>query len=133
MNFVYISPNFPDAAWKFCAALKNNGVRVLGIGDEAYDRLTPQLKAALTEYYKVSSLENYSEVYRGVAYFAYKYDRIDWIESNNEYWLQLDARLRTDFNVNTGLKLDAIDVDVNLQIIHLISFISSKICANWKS
>lgn len=108
MNFVYISPNFPDAAWKFCAALNNNGVRVLGIGDEAYDRLKPELKAALTEYYKVSNLENYSEVYRGVAYFAYKYDRIDWIESNNEYWLEQDARLRTDFNVCTGMKMDTI-------------------------
>ena len=48
MNFVYISPNFPDAAWKFCAALKNNGVRVLGIGDQTYETLTPQLKNALT-------------------------------------------------------------------------------------
>ena len=104
MNFVYISPNFPDAAWKFCNALKNNGVTVLGIGDQTYDTLSSELKNALTEYYKVNSLENYSEVYRGVAYFAWKYDRIDWIESNNEYWLEQDARLRTDFNVNTGLK-----------------------------
>ena len=109
MNFIYISPNFPDAAWKFCAALKNNGVRVLGIGDQPYNELTQNLKNSLTEYYKVGSLENYSEVYRGVAYFAFKYDRIDWIESNNEYWLELDARLRTDFNVNTGIKLDTIN------------------------
>ena len=109
MNFIYISPNFPDAAWKFCNALKNNGVRVLGIGDQPYDELKQELKNALTEYYKVSNLENYSEVYRGAAYFAWKYDRIDWIESNNEYWLEQDARLRTDFNVNTGLKSDAIN------------------------
>ena len=109
MNFIYISPNFPDAAWKFCNALKNNGVRVLGIGDQPYDQLTQQLKDSLTEYYKVSNLENYSEVYRGCAYFAWKYDRIDWIESNNEYWLELDARLRTDFNVNTGIKSDRIN------------------------
>ena len=109
MNFIYISPNFPDAAWKFCNALKNNGVRVLGIGDQPYDELKQELKNALTEYYKVSNLENYSEVYRGAAYFAWKYDRIDWIESNNEYWLEQDARLRTDFNVTTGLKSDAIN------------------------
>lgn len=108
MNFVYISPNFPDSAWKFCNALKNNGVNVLGIGDQTYDTLTQELKNSLTEYFKVGSLENYSEVYRAVAYFAWKYDRIDWIESNNEYWLEQDARLRTDFNVNTGLKSDAI-------------------------
>ena len=109
MNFVYISPNFPDAAWKFCNALKNNNVTVLGIGDQVYDTLTQQLKDSLTEYFKVSSLENYDEVYRGVAYFAWKYGRIDWLESNNEYWLEQDARLRTDFNINSGIKLDRID------------------------
>lgn len=104
MNFVYISPNFPDAAWKFCNALKNNGLTVLGVGDQPYDQLTQELKNSLTEYFKVSSLENYDEVYRAVAYFAWKHGRIDWIESNNEYWLEQDARLRTDFNVTTGLK-----------------------------
>ena len=109
MNFVYISPNFPDAAWKFCAALKSNGVNVLGIGDQPYDELKPELKAALTEYYKVSTLENYDEVYRGVAHFAWKHGRIDWLESNNEYWLEQDARLRTDFNITTGIKSDSIN------------------------
>ncbi|MCC8115107.1 MAG: hypothetical protein LIP03_14170 [Bacteroidales bacterium] len=108
MNFVYISPNFPDAAWKFAAALKRNGVNVLGIGDQPYNELKPELKSALTEYFKVGNLEHYDEVYRATAYFAWKYGRIDWIESNNEYWLEQDARLRTDFNVNTGIKLDGI-------------------------
>ena len=60
------------------------------------------------EYYRVNSLENYDEVYRAVAYFAFRYGRIDWIESNNEYWLEQDARLRTDFNVTTGLQTDRI-------------------------
>ncbi|MCF0198402.1 MAG: carbamoylphosphate synthase large subunit [Bacteroidaceae bacterium] len=109
MNFVYISPNFPDAAWKFCAALKNNGVNVLGIGDQPYEELRQELKDALAEYYKVSNLENYDEVYRGVAHFAWKHGRIDWLESNNEYWLEQDARLRTDFNICTGIKTDHID------------------------
>ena len=35
-----------------------------------------------------------------------QYGKIDWLESNNEYWLELDAKLRTDFNVNTGMKED---------------------------
>lgn len=56
----------------------------------------------------MNSLENYDEVYRAVAYFAFRYGRIDWIESNNEYWLEQDARLRTDFNVTTGLQTDRI-------------------------
>lgn len=102
MNFVYISPNFPENHWLFCRGLKSDGVSVFGIGDCPYENLTPELKSALTEYYKVSSLENYDEVYRAVAYFAYKHGRIDYLESNNEYWLESDARLRKDFNITTG-------------------------------
>ena len=38
-NFVFISPNFPLTYWKFCRELKNNGMRVLGIGDCPYEDL----------------------------------------------------------------------------------------------
>ena len=108
MNFVFISPHFPHTYWEFCHRLKQNGVCVLGIADSPYDGLPWQLKESLTEYYRVSSLENYDEVYRAVAYFAFRYGRIDWIESNNEYWLEQDARLRTDFNVKTGIQTNQI-------------------------
>ena len=33
----------------------------------------------------------------GVAFLIFKYGPIDWLESNNEYWLEQDAKLRTDF------------------------------------
>ena len=82
-NFVFLSPNFPATYWKFCAELKNNGMRVLGIGDCPYDQLQPELRAALHEYYKVDSLENYDAVFKAVAFFSYKYGKIDWLESNN--------------------------------------------------
>lgn len=102
MNFIFISPHFPTNYWKFCCELKKNGVNVLGIGDAEYDSLTDELKGSLTEYYKVDNMENYDEMFRAVAFFSFKYGKIDWIESNNEYWLEQDARLRTDFNVTTG-------------------------------
>ena len=101
-NFIFISPNFPTNYWQFCRELKNNGMNVLGIGDQPYDELSYELKNSLNEYFKVGSLENYDEVYRAVAFFTYKYGRIDWLESNNEYWLERDAALRTDFNINSG-------------------------------
>ena len=101
-NFVFISPNFPESYWKFCAELKNNGMRVLGIGDCPYDNLKQELRDGLHEYFKVSSLENYDEVFRAVAFFTYKYGKIDWLESNNEYWLERDAKLRTEFHITTG-------------------------------
>lgn len=104
MNFVFISPNFPFSYKYFCDRLYKNGVNVLGIGDAPYDELDPMLKNALTEYYKVSTLEDYDQVFRAVAFFAYKYGKIDWLESNNEYWLSMDARLRKDFNITTGVQ-----------------------------
>ncbi len=105
-NFIFISPNFPLTYWKFCAELKKNGMRVLGIGDSPYNDLIPDLRNALDEYYKVSSLENYDEVFKAVAFFTFKYGKIDWLESNNEYWLMRDAQLRTEFNITTGPKID---------------------------
>lgn len=101
-NFIFISPNFPLNYRLFCAALKRNGINVLGIGDCPYDELDPELRDSLTEYYRVSTLEHYDEVYRAVAYFIHGYGRIDWLESNNEYWLEQDAALRTDFNIPSG-------------------------------
>ena len=103
-NFVFISPNFPSNYWHFCHELKNNGLNVLGIGDQPYDELDPNLKNSLNEYYKVGSLENYDEVYRAVAFFTFKHGRIDWLESNNEYWLERDAMLRTDFHITSGFQ-----------------------------
>ena len=104
-NIIFISPNFPTNYWQFCRELKNNGMNVLGIGDQPYDELKPELKDSLNEYYKVSSLENYDEVYRAVAFLTFKHGRIDWLESNNEYWLEQDARLRTDFNITSGFQV----------------------------
>ena len=108
MNFIFISPNFPHTYWQFCDRLRRNGVNVLGIGDAPYDSLEAPLKAALTEYFKVDTLEDYGQVYRAAAYFAFRYGKIDWIESMNEYWLEQDARLRDDFNVKTGIRSDRI-------------------------
>ena len=108
MNLVFISPHFPQTYWHFCAGARRNGVNVLGIADTAYENLPWELRQQLTDYYKVKNLEDYDEIYRAVAWFANKYGRIDWIESNNEYWLEQDARLRTDFNVTSGIKTDQI-------------------------
>lgn len=113
MNFIFVSPHFPHTYWQFCDRLRRNGVNVLGIGDAPYDGLEAPLKAALTEYYRVDSLEDYDQVYRAVAFFAFKYGGVDWIESMNEYWLEQDARLRQDFNVTTGIRSDRIGIIKN--------------------
>ena len=105
-NFIFVSPNFPLTYWKFCQELKNNGLRVLGIGDCPFDELSQELRDSMHEYYKVTDLENYDEVFKAVAFFTYKYGKIDWLESNNEYWLMRDAQLRTEFNITSGPKIE---------------------------
>lgn len=99
MNYIFISPNFPENYRFFCQRLRENGAVVLGIGSEEYDNLNPDLAVALTEYYKVNALENYDEVLRACGFFTHKYGKIHRIESHNEYWLEQDAQLREDFNV----------------------------------
>ena len=108
MNFVYISPHFPRTYWLFCDRLKRNGANVLGIGDCPYDALEEHVKASLTEYYFVENMQDYDQMLRAVGFFTFKYGKIDWIESNNEYWLEQDAQLRTDFHVTTGEQADGI-------------------------
>ena len=108
MNYVFISPAYPVTCTQFIDRLHMHGVNVLGIGDVPYDTLNDQLKGALMEYYYVDTLEDYDQVYRAVAFFIHKYGRIDWLESLNEYWLPVDARLRTDFNIAVGTREDGI-------------------------
>jgi len=108
MNFIFVSPHFPQNYWEFCKNLKQNGMTVLGIADAPYESLSPLLRENLTEYYRVDNMEDYDQMYRAVAYFAFKYGKIDWLESNNEHWLEQDARLRTDFNISTGIHADRV-------------------------
>lgn len=99
MNFVLLSPHFPHNFAHFAPRLKEAGANTLGIADVAYEELSETVRQGLTDYYRVDNLEEYDQVYRAVAYFASKYGKIDRIESHNEHWLALDARLREDFNV----------------------------------
>lgn len=108
MNFVFISPHFPRTYWLFCDRLKRNGANVLGIGDCPYEALEEHVKASLTEYYFVGNMQDYDQMLRAVGFFTFKYGKIDWIESNNEFWLEQDAQLRTDFHVTTGEQADGI-------------------------
>ena len=103
MNYICFSPYFPPNYFRFSVSLKNYAVTVLGIGDAPYDHLHPELKAALTEYYRVDDLHNYDQLLSAMGYFTHKFGKIDGIDSHNEYWLETEARLRKDFNIE-GLK-----------------------------
>lgn len=106
MNVVFISPNFPLYYYNFCKNLKIRGVNVLGIGDAPYESLPQHMIDSVTEYYKVGSLENFYEVEEACRFFNQKYGKLDWIESQNEYWLETEGTLRKIFDVNSGTKID---------------------------
>ena len=103
MNYLLISPNFPKSQEYFAKRLSEKGITVLGIGTESYDELSPRLQEVIIEYFKVNNLEDYNEVLKAVAFLTYKHGKIDRVESNNEYWLELDAKIREDFNID-GVK-----------------------------
>ena len=105
MNFVFFSPHFPTNGAEFCDRLKKAGATVLGIGDAPFDALDPKLKAALAEYYRIADMENEDQVLRALGHFIHRWGRLDRFELLNEHWLELEAQMRTDFNI-FGTKLD---------------------------
>ena len=107
MNFVFLSPHFPPNYYRFALALKSHGVNVLGLADENYDALRPELKSSLREYYRVNNMHSYDELLRALGYFTHYYGKLDRLDSHNEYWLETEARLRTDFNI-PGIRTDQI-------------------------
>jgi hypothetical protein len=99
VNVVFLSPHFPLNFYRFCVRLREAGANVLGIADEPYDRLRPELQAALTEYYRVSDMHRYPDLVRGLGYLTFKHGKLERLDSMNEYWLETEARLREDFNI----------------------------------
>lgn len=103
-NFILISPHFPYTYYRFAEALKQRGFRVLGIGDASYEELSPELKANLDEWYACYNMDNFDNEIKAVAYYKNKYGEIDYLESNNEYWLERDAHLREWFDIPNGVR-----------------------------
>ena len=99
MNVVFLSPHFPSNWWNFCRGLREAGATVLGLGDVPYEWLSPPLRDALTEYYRINDLHSYDELTRALGWFIHRHGRIDRIDSLNEYWLETEAALRTDVNI----------------------------------
>lgn len=108
MNVVFLSPHFPPNFYNFCVRLKEQGARVHGIGEESYDNLRQELRYSLFEYYKVNDMHNYEEMIRAMGCLIHHSGRMDRIDSQNEYWLETEAMLRTDFNI-PGIRMDRIN------------------------
>ncbi len=103
-KFLFISPHFPDSYYQFVRAIKRRGFITLGIGDAPYHELPQGLKDCLDEYYVCYNMDNFDNEINAVRYFVNKYGQIDYLESNNEYWLEKDAKLREIFNIPNGVR-----------------------------
>lgn len=101
-NFLFLSPNFPPNWRNFAAALKHNGVRVLGLGDSDFASFPQELRSSLDWYYRVGNMHDYGELVRACGWLTHNFGKLDRVESFNEYWLETEAALRTDFNVHPG-------------------------------
>jgi hypothetical protein len=108
MNVVFLSPHFPPQMYLYCQRLRDLGATVLGIADAPWESLRPELQRSLSEYFRVPDLHNIDGLLRACGYFIHRHGRIDRVESLNEYWLETDARLRSEFNV-PGLRAETID------------------------
>lgn len=108
MNFIFLSPHFPENYYLFCRALKNAGFNTLAIGEPFFGELKPELAANVDWYYHVDDMHNYAAVKEAVSFFINKFGPIAGIDSLNEYWLTTEAALRTEFNIN-GVKNDTIN------------------------
>lgn len=104
MNYIFISPNFPKIYSHFVKELKAKGINVFGIGDEKFETLNDELKANLTEYCYVSNMNNRDWMIKTIEYLKNKYGPIDYLESNNEYWMKNDAIYREWFNIKGGYR-----------------------------
>jgi len=97
MNVILISPHFPPNQINYARALKKYGATALGIGDSA--TISDELRATLDEYVYVPDMTNYDAVLRAAGYLTARHGKIDRIDSQNEFWLGIEAKLREDFNV----------------------------------
>ncbi len=99
MNVVFLSPHFPPNWYRFAVALRAAGANTLGIADTNWEQLRPELREALNDYYRVDNMADYQQLARALGYFIHRHGRIDRVDSLNEHWLELEAGLRTDFNI----------------------------------
>lgn len=99
MNILYLSPSFPRNYSQFPIRLHEAGAVVVGIGWEAPENLSPELKEALTEYCHVPEMADYDQVLRAAAHLISKVGKLDRVASQEEHWIDLEAALRLDFNV----------------------------------
>ena len=105
MNILYLSPHFPSHYSLFVEALSRYGVKVFGVSDQLEHSFPEVLKNSLTAHYKVDRLEEIGQIRNACHFFRENFGSFDRVESHLEPWLELEAIIRTEFDV-WGFKQD---------------------------
>lgn len=108
-NVLLISADFPHTYYQFAKAFKNNGCNVFVIGSTQYSDLHQELRDNVTEYIQSWDMENIDKMSDIINYLQNRYGPIDFLESNNEYWLRNDSILRERFGISSGLYPSQLD------------------------
>lgn len=100
MNVLFISPHFPPNFRHFVFALRDAGAKVLGIGDAPASEVPDDVKGALAEYvFEPDMYRRYDALKHAVEGLVKRHGKIDRVDSQNEHWLEVEARLREDFDI----------------------------------
>lgn len=108
-NVILVSADFPVTYYQFAKAFKKNGCRVFVIGSTPYNDLHPELKANMDEYCHSWEMTNIDKMCEIVGYLQNKYGPIDFLESNNEFWLRSDSIIRERFGIRSGIYPSELD------------------------
>jgi hypothetical protein len=100
LNFVCLSPHFPEHFRHFWRQLKTQGVHILGISDSSWEALGPEIQDLLHAYYRVEDMHDRSQLEAACRHFIQEQGPIWRLESHNEYWLETDAHLRSCFDIS---------------------------------
>ncbi len=105
MNFLYLSPEFPPNYANFIIGLAEHGVSVWALGETDFYSMPPRLRQAMsyyqqTDFGSIAAVDNaLSELVKAKADMGAD-DGFDVVESHNEIWLDIEARINERLNIS---------------------------------
>jgi len=105
MEFLYLSPEFPPNYAHFVLALNQIGVNVWAIGEAAFYDMPERLRSAM-KYYVRANLHSTASVETAVSTLMDIKRQLDMpspfdrVESHNENWLSLEARINDRLGID---------------------------------
>ncbi len=97
-GFIYLFLDTDINYTPYVKALKENGFDVFGVGKLNKKNLDKELINNLKDYY-FCDIDDFSSLEQAIQEIMKKYKNIEYLESNNEYHLLEDAKLREEFKI----------------------------------